>query len=54
MTPDDLDSGHGVPLGDNEDWKSQRMEWAQTMWDGRGAARILELVEKKNKKRKKK
>ena len=40
VTPDDVETGHGVEAGDNEAWKAKRLEWATTMWDARGAYRI--------------
>ena len=49
VTPDDEDqAGHGVPTGDGEAWKAKRMEWAQAMWDDRGAARIRASLKRRN------
>jgi hypothetical protein len=28
ITPDDVESGHGVEQGDTQAWKNERNEWA--------------------------
>jgi hypothetical protein len=32
ITPDDVESGHGVEQGDTQAWKNERNEWAQLIW----------------------
>jgi hypothetical protein len=37
---DKVEAGHGVEAGDNEAWKSKRLEWANIMWKARGQTTI--------------
>jgi hypothetical protein len=32
ITPDDVETGHGVEQGDTQTWKNKRNDWAQSMW----------------------
>jgi hypothetical protein len=36
---DEVESGHGVELNNNEAWKNKSMEWANTMWAKKVAPR---------------
>jgi hypothetical protein len=32
VTPDVVESGHGVKQGDTQAWKNKRNDWAQSVW----------------------
>jgi hypothetical protein len=32
ITPEDVETSHGVDQGDTQAWKNKRKEWAQSMW----------------------
>ncbi|KAK1685210.1 hypothetical protein QYE76_046058 [Lolium multiflorum] len=40
VTFDEVETGHGVDAGDNDDWKVKRQEWADAMWEARGNTTI--------------
>jgi hypothetical protein len=40
VTADDLDSGHGMKVRDNEASKNKMMEWTESMWANGGNTRI--------------
>jgi hypothetical protein len=32
ITPDDVETGHGVEQGDTQAWNNKRNDWVQSMW----------------------